>query len=98
MHAVQRFQGHRLGRSGAIALMTALAPVGAAAQSTTPEWIDAIERHIGGLQNELRPAGRMPAYPSFQNRNRNPMPRSSVLRWRNPLANPASTVWYITPA
>ncbi|SRR5216683_4905692 len=98
MHAIQQFQGRRLGRSAAVALVTALAPVAAAVQSMTPDRIDAIERQIGRLQSELRPAGCVSTYPSFQNRNRNPMPRSSVLRWRNPFANPASTVWYITPA
>ena len=98
MQTVRRFHGRRLCRSAAIALVTALPPVAAAAQSTTPDRIDAIERQIGGLQSELRRAGCEPTCPAFQNRNRNPMPRSSVLRWRNPFANPASTVWYITPA
>lgn len=35
---------------------------------------------------------------SDQNRKRSPMPGLSVSWWRNPFANPASTVWYMIPA
>src|SRR5579862_4278135 len=34
--------------------------------------------------------------PGRQNRKRTPTPGLIVLRWRNPFASPASTVWYIT--
>jgi phosphate-selective porin OprO/OprP len=54
MYAVQQFPGRRLCRSAAIALVTALAPIAAAAQSTTPDRIDAIERHIHQLEGELQ--------------------------------------------
>src|SRR2546421_7162564 len=48
-----RFQGQRIGRSAAIVLVSALVPAAAAAQSTTPDRIDAIERHIRQLEGEL---------------------------------------------
>src|SRR6266446_2236305 len=54
MHTVRRFHGQHLCRSAAIALVTALSPVAAAAQSTTPDRIDAIERHIRQLEGELQ--------------------------------------------
>jgi len=44
----------RLASSVAIALVTALAPVVAEAQSTTPDRIDAIEQHIRQLESELQ--------------------------------------------
>jgi phosphate-selective porin OprO and OprP len=54
MQTVRQFHGRRLARNAAIALVTALAPVAAAAQSTTPDRIDAIERHIRQLEGELQ--------------------------------------------
>ena len=52
MHAVQRFRRGHLGRHAAVVLVTAFAPVAAAAQSATPDRIDAIERHIRQLEGE----------------------------------------------
>src|SRR3989440_13052979 len=49
-----RFQGQRIGRSAAIVLVSALVPAAAAAQSTTPDRIDAIERHIRQLEGDLQ--------------------------------------------
>jgi phosphate-selective porin OprO/OprP len=54
MQPVRQFEARRLGRSAAVALLTALAPAVAAAQSTTPDRIDAIERHIHQLEGELQ--------------------------------------------
>src|ERR1700730_4717162 len=54
MHAVQRFRRGHLGRHAAVVLVTAFAPVAAAAQSATPDRIDAIERHIRQLEGELQ--------------------------------------------
>src|SRR5438094_9683569 len=54
MPAFGRFQGQRIGRSAAIVLVSALVPAAAAAQSTTPDRIDAIERHIRQLEGELQ--------------------------------------------
>src|SRR5438876_11404348 len=54
MQTVRQFHGQRLCGSAAIALVTALAPVAAAAQSTTPDRIDAIERHIRQVEGELQ--------------------------------------------
>jgi phosphate-selective porin OprO/OprP len=55
MQRVRPFQARRLGRSAAIAFVTALAPLAAAeAQDSTINRIEAIERQIGGLQSELR--------------------------------------------
>jgi hypothetical protein len=107
MQPVRQFEARRLGSSAAFALMTALAPgrssssVNCGAQRNAPRTTcvrrgNRVCDHSRAVNKT--PAGCVPTYPSFQNRNRKPMPRSSVLRWRNPLANPASTVWYITPA
>src|SRR3954451_20661568 len=54
MPAFGRFQGQRIGRSAAIVLVSALVPAAAAAQSTTPDRIDAIERHIRQLEGDLQ--------------------------------------------
>jgi phosphate-selective porin OprO/OprP len=54
MQTVRKFQGGRLARSAAIALVAALAPIAAAAQSTTPDRIAAIERHMHQLEGELQ--------------------------------------------
>jgi phosphate-selective porin OprO/OprP len=55
MQRVRQFQARRLGRSAAVALVTALAPIAAAeAQDSTINRIEAIERQIGGLQSELQ--------------------------------------------
>src|SRR6266481_8483545 len=55
MQRVRQFEARRLGRSAAIAFVTALAPIAAAeAQDSTIIRIEAIERQIGGLQSELR--------------------------------------------
>ena len=55
MQRVRQFEARRLGRSAAIALVTALAPIAAAeAQDSTINRIEAIEHQIGGLQSELR--------------------------------------------
>ena len=54
MPALGRFQEQRIGKSAAIALLSALVPIAAAAQSTTPDRIDAIERHIRQLDGELQ--------------------------------------------
>src|SRR5258705_8851648 len=55
MQRFWQFQARRLGRSAAIAFVTALAPIAVAeAQDSTINRIEAIERQIGGLQGELR--------------------------------------------
>jgi phosphate-selective porin OprO/OprP len=54
MPAIQQRQPARLARNAAVALVTALAPVTAAAQSAAPDRIDAIERHIRQLEGELQ--------------------------------------------
>src|ERR1700716_3861361 len=55
MQRVRQFEARRLGRSAALAFVTALALIAAAeAQDSTISRIEAIERQIGGLQSELR--------------------------------------------
>ena len=54
MQPIGQFDRHRLAGSAAIALVTALAPLAAAAQSATPDRIDAIERHIRQLEGQLQ--------------------------------------------
>jgi phosphate-selective porin OprO and OprP len=55
MQRFWQFQARRLGRSAALAFVTALAPIAVAeAQDSTINRIEAIERQIGGLQGELR--------------------------------------------
>src|SRR6185437_3118504 len=54
MPVLGEFQGGRITRSAAIALVWALMPFAAAAQSSTPDRIDAIERHIRQLEGELQ--------------------------------------------
>src|SRR5712675_594064 len=55
MQRVRQFEARRLGRSAALAFVTALAPIAdAEAQDSTIIRIEAIERQIGGLQSELR--------------------------------------------
>jgi len=47
-------QGNHRGRAGSIALAIALLPIAAAAQTTAPDRIDAIEHHIQQLEGELQ--------------------------------------------
>src|SRR5215470_17201942 len=47
-------QSNHRGRAGPIALAVALLPIAAAAQTTAPDRIDAIERHIQQLEGELQ--------------------------------------------
>ena len=54
MSAREFIQSNHRGRAGAIALAVALLPIAAAAQTTAPDRIDAIERHIQQLEGELQ--------------------------------------------
>ena len=54
MSAREFIQSNHRGRAGPIALAVALLPIAAAAQTTAPDRIDAIERHIQQLEGELQ--------------------------------------------